>query len=44
MELFWTADPHIFGIPICGVSMLIAAGLMIGIGFAIVLKIVDIEV
>lgn len=44
MELFWTADPHIFGIPVCGVSMLVAAALMIGIGFAIVMKIVDIEV
>ncbi|MGH2522962.1 MAG: type II secretion system F family protein [Anaerolineales bacterium] len=44
MSLFWTAPPFIFGIPICGISMLIVAALMIGIGFAIVMKIVDIEV
>ncbi|HRF48279.1 MAG TPA: type II secretion system F family protein [Anaerolineales bacterium] len=29
---------------LCGIAMLVAAGLMIGIGFAIVMKIVDIEV
>lgn len=44
MESFWKSPPFVFGIPICGVSMLLAASLMIGIGFAIVMKIVDIEV
>ncbi len=44
MEQFWISPPIVFGIPICGISMLVAAVLMISIGFAIVLKIVDIEV
>jgi hypothetical protein len=29
---------------LCGIPMLILAGLMIGIGFAAIMKIVDIEV
>ncbi len=44
MASFWTSPPHFLGIPICGISMLVVAALMIGIGFAIVMKIVDIEV
>lgn len=44
MSQFWTSPPILFGIPICGISMLVTAALMIAIGFAIVLKIVDIEV
>jgi tight adherence protein B len=44
MSQFWTSPPIMFGVPICGIAMLVTAALMIGIGFAIVLKIVDIEV
>jgi len=44
MAQFWTAPPFFLGIPICGVSMIVTALLLIGIGFAIVMKIVDIEV
>jgi tight adherence protein B len=44
MEQFWTSPPIVFGLPICGIIMLVTAALMIVIGFAIVLKIVDIEV
>ena len=44
MERFWTDPPIMFGIPICGISMLIIVALLIGIGFTIILKIVDIEV
>jgi tight adherence protein B len=36
--------PFAFGLPICGLSMLVAALIMIGTGFAIVQKIVDIEI
>jgi tight adherence protein B len=36
--------PIIFGVPLCGIIMIFTALTMIGIGFAIVQKIVDIEV
>ncbi len=36
--------PLVFGLPICGLSMLVTALIMIIVGFAIVQKIVDIEV
>lgn len=36
--------PIIFGLPLCGIAMLATALIMIAIGFAIVQKIVDIEV
>ena len=36
--------PIVFGLPICGLAMLITALLMIVVGFAITQKIVDIEI
>jgi tight adherence protein B len=36
--------PIMFGVPVCGIIMIVTALTMIGIGFAIVQKIVDIEV
>jgi hypothetical protein len=36
--------PIVFGIPICGIAMLVTALIFIASGFAIVQKIVDIEV
>ncbi len=36
--------PFVFGLPICGLSMLLTALIMIVVGFAIVQKIVDIEI
>jgi tight adherence protein B len=36
--------PFVFGLPVCGLAMLVAALIMIGTGFAIVQKIVDIEI
>jgi tight adherence protein B len=36
--------PMVFGLPICGLAMLLTALIMIVIGFAIVQKIVDIEI
>lgn len=36
--------PIIFGLPICGLAMLVTALIMIVVGFAIVQKIVDIEI
>jgi tight adherence protein B len=36
--------PFVFGLPICGLAMLISALIMIAVGFAIVQKIVDIEI
>jgi tight adherence protein B len=42
MNLF--GPPMVFGLPICGLIMIFTALVMIGIGFAIVQKIVDIEI
>jgi tight adherence protein B len=36
--------PFVFGLPICGLAMLGTCVIMIGVGFAIVQKIVDIEI
>jgi tight adherence protein B len=36
--------PFVFGLPICGLTMIVTALIMISVGFAIVQKIVDIEV
>jgi hypothetical protein len=36
--------PIVFGLPICGIAMVATALIMISTGFAIVQKIVDIEV
>jgi tight adherence protein B len=36
--------PIVFGLPICGLAMLLTALIMIAVGFAIVQKIVDIEI
>jgi tight adherence protein B len=42
MNIF--GPPMVFGLPICGIIMIVAALAMIGSGFAIVQKIVDIEI
>ncbi len=42
MNIF--GPPIVFGLPVCGITMIVTALVMISVGFAIVQKIVDIEI